>query len=309
MRWWIRTATALMLGLPLIHAQAAFAADSIPLPFDAGATARVIQGYNGGTHVGASRFGLDLVLSDRETSGAAVLAPLAGSVAWAFEPGDKTGCLEIVEPTRRFGVMLCHVLLDRPYGRGEKVSRGQLLGTVGAPGTVGNNGSAHVHMELHQGGRGSDPVPFGLPDGLPLDGQDLPATGATNEYASIALTSSNAATPPPVAVAPAPTPPRNGRPAPPVPSANHCGVGVVPAFTLGFATLKARLGDAMGEPLTCEFADPNGTGDVHQQTTRGLAFWRKGTNTPTFTNGSDHWGYTPAGWVEWKGTSVDPPTA
>ena len=58
--------------------------------------------------------------------------------------------------------MLCHVLLDRPYARGEKISRGQVLGKVSAPGTVGNNGSAHVHIELHQGGRSSDPVPFGL---------------------------------------------------------------------------------------------------------------------------------------------------
>jgi hypothetical protein len=60
--------------------------------------------------------------------------------------------------------------------------------------------------------------------------------------------------------------------------------------------------------LTCEFADPTGSGDVHQQTTRGLAFWRKGTNTPTFTDGSNHWGKTPQGWVEWTGISVDPPT-
>ncbi len=82
-----------------------------------------------------------------------------------------------------------------------------------------------------------------------------------------------------------------------------------PKFTFGFADLKTRLGDAMCEPLTCEFADPNGTGDVHQQTTRGLAFWPKGTNTPTFTNGSQHWGSTPRGWVEWTGSSVDPPTA
>jgi hypothetical protein len=303
MHWWTRTATALIVALPLVQARGAFAADSIPLPFDAGSSVRVIQGYNGGTHVDASRFGLDLVLANQETSGATVLAPLAGSVAWAFAPGDKTGCLEVVDAGRRFGVMLCHVLLDRPYARGEKLTRGQVLGTVGAPGTVGNNGSAHVHIELHKGGRSSDPVPFGLPDGMLLEGQDLPATGANNEYASTALTSSNSAASPVVAAAPAPA-----RPAQAVPLGNHCGVGVAPRFTFGFADLKARLGDAMGEPLTCEFADPNGTGDVHQQTTRGLAFWRKGTNTPTFTNGSEHWGRTPAGWVEWSGTSIDPPT-
>ena len=66
----------------------------------------------------------------------------------------------------------------------------------------------------------------------------------------------------------------------------HCPPGQSPHFVFGFAELRSRLGDWMGTALTCEFADPRGTGDVHQQTTKGLAFWRKSTNTPTFTNGS-----------------------
>ena len=49
---------------------------------------------------------------------------------------------------------------------------------------VGNNGLAHVHMELHAGGRSSDIVPFSASDGgLSLEGWDLPATGATNDHA------------------------------------------------------------------------------------------------------------------------------
>ena len=164
MQWWKRVAPALMLVLPMVQAQAAHAAmDTVTLPFETGAAVQVIQGYNGGTHQGDSRFGLDIVLADQPTSGAPVLSPLDGSVAWAFDPGDKTGCVEVVQPERTLGVMLCHVLLDRPYSRGERVSRGQVLGTVGAPGTVGNNGTAHVHIELHQGGRSSDPVPSARP--------------------------------------------------------------------------------------------------------------------------------------------------
>jgi predicted metalloprotease len=65
----------------------------------------------------------------------------------------------------------------------------------------------------------------------------------------------------------------------------------------------------MGQPVTCEFSDPNGSGDVHQQTSTGLAFWRKSTNTPTFTNGSQHWALTPQGLLTWLGTSIDPPGA
>jgi hypothetical protein len=78
-------------------------------------------------------------------------------------------------------------------------------------------------------------------------------------------------------------------------------------FRAGFAALSDQLGPTMGDPTTCEYPDPAGTGDVEQNTTTGLAFWRKSTNTPTFTNGFDHWARTPAGVTRWTGTSVDPP--
>jgi hypothetical protein len=92
-------------------------------------------------------------------------------------------------------------------------------------------------------------------------------------------------------------------------TAEGCQAGESPHFTFGFAMLKDQVGEAMGDPVTCEFSDPNGTGDVHQRTTTGLAFWRKSTNTPTFTDGFNHWGNTPQGWVTWTGASVDPPRA
>lgn len=90
-------------------------------------------------------------------------------------------------------------------------------------------------------------------------------------------------------------------------SADRCAAGQAPGFVFGFADLHTRLGEQMGQAVSCEFADPKGTGDVHQQTTRGLAFWRKSTNTPTFTNGDDHWAVTSGGFVHWTGSSIDPP--
>ena len=42
-----------------------------------------------------------------------------------------------------------HVVLNKAYGRGDSVTRGQTIGTVGVDGTVGNNGIAHIHYELH----------------------------------------------------------------------------------------------------------------------------------------------------------------
>jgi hypothetical protein len=85
-----------------------------------------------------------------------------------------------------------------------------------------------------------------------------------------------------------------------------CRPGEVPAFTFGFAALKIQLGPAMGDPVEC--AHPNDSnGDVLQNTTTGLSFWRKSTNTPTFTDGYRHWGLTPSGMVAWVGSDIDPP--
>lgn len=89
----------------------------------------------------------------------------------------------------------------------------------------------------------------------------------------------------------------------------HCPAGQSPRFVLGFEQLEAQLGATMGEPTTCEYPDPNGTGDTLQETTTGLAFWRKSTNIPTFTDGWDHWALTPRDLIHWTGESIDPPGA
>jgi hypothetical protein len=92
-------------------------------------------------------------------------------------------------------------------------------------------------------------------------------------------------------------------------AAPACPPGQPPQFDAGFAALQARLGTAMGTPTTCAYPDPTGSGDVEQNTSVGLAFWRKSTNTPTFTDGYHHWGLTAAGMVTWTGNSIDPPAA
>ncbi len=88
--------------------------------------------------------------------------------------------------------------------------------------------------------------------------------------------------------------------------AAYCAPGQGPRFQFGFAALKAELGDTMGQPTECEHAN-TANGDTLQQTTTGLAFYRKSTNTPTFTDGFRHWALTPAGLVSWEGSAVDPP--
>jgi hypothetical protein len=71
-------------------------------------------------------------------------------------------------------------------------------------------------------------------------------------------------------------------------AAPHCAPGQEPQFVLGFAFMKSQLGDVMGEPLECEHPNPD-NGDSLQQTATGLAFYRLATNTPTFTDGWNHW--------------------
>jgi len=88
---------------------------------------------------------------------------------------------------------------------------------------------------------------------------------------------------------------------------DHCGVGETAVFRAGFRALSDQLGATMGTPSTCEYPDPAGTGDVEQDTTTGLAFWRKSSNTPSFTDGLNHWALTQAGITRWTGSSVDPP--
>jgi hypothetical protein len=89
--------------------------------------------------------------------------------------------------------------------------------------------------------------------------------------------------------------------------ADHPHWPFAPQFLLGFAALKGKLGSAMGDAVECEYADPLGTGDTEQRSTGGLAFFRKSTNTPTFTDGFNHWALAPQGLLTWTGNPIDPP--
>lgn len=85
-----------------------------------------------------------------------------------------------------------------------------------------------------------------------------------------------------------------------------CGPGQKPFFQFGFADLAAHTD--IGQPTECEH--PNASnGDTLQHTTKGLAFYRASTNTPTFTDGWNHYGLTSIGPVTWVGNSIDPPAS
>jgi hypothetical protein len=81
-----------------------------------------------------------------------------------------------------------------------------------------------------------------------------------------------------------------------------------PIFVHGAATLKAALGEAMGDPQECERVT-DAAGDTEQRTSTGLVYYRASTNDVAFTNGFDHWALVASGVVHWTGDSVDPPAS
>jgi len=70
----------------------------------------------------------------------------------------------------------------------------------------------------------------------------------------------------------------------------------MPAFAFGFGELSAALGTEMGEPTECAHTEV-GSGDAYQQTTKGLAVYRRASNTPSFSTGLGRWELTPDGLV------------
>jgi hypothetical protein len=62
----------------------------------------------------------------------------------------------------------------------------------------------------------------------------------------------------------------------------------------------------MGTPLEC--AHTTAQGDAEQRTTRGLAYYRLGTNTVGFTDGWERYALgLDAGVLYWTGPQIEPP--
>ena len=285
---------------PSAPAQPVFAADSIAMPFTGGRAVRIAQGYSGGTHQGQSRFGLDIVLADGDTGGAEVVSPIDGTVTWAQGPNSGNGCIAIAMRSGSHSVMLCHVSLNRAYARGDAVARGQSLGTVGVAGTVGNNGVAHIHYELHTGNRANSPVPFAEPDGLLLEGVSLPASSTTAVVSKReAIVSSNRAG----SGAPAPTVAQRGQQTQPMASKNEpaqLAAASIPSTLRSVqpptvpASGAARLAVVNGTDSCLKVRkQPSSTGAV-------VGCLKEGTELslrPLSTGGDAKWRQTDQGWV------------
>jgi hypothetical protein len=78
-----------------------------------------------------------------------------------------------------------------------------------------------------------------------------------------------------------------------------------PAYGNGFAELKGKLGDEMGEPITFEYPgqEPD---SVVQQTTTGMAYWSP-DHTPSFSDGFHRATLRNGVIIRWDGDADDPP--
>src|SRR3954467_1141290 len=87
-------------------------------------------------------------------------------------------------------------------------------------------------------------------------------------------------------------------------AAAYGGEHEAPRFNTSLSYLKFQIADVMGEPVECAHIDQV-TGDTLQQTTTGLAYVRKWTGLPTFTDGWNRWTITANGLVSWQGPDLD----
>ena len=76
-------------------------------------------------------------------------------------------------------------------------------------------------------------------------------------------------------------------------------------FASSLAPLKVELGDFMGVPQECAHTDDK-TGDEIQRTSTGLAYYRKASGMPTFTDGKEHWALKDQ-LIKWTSGTPDPP--
>ncbi len=183
-RWSVGT-LGVALGLSLAMGTVDAASGVLAFPAPAGTQWSVVAGYNTATHIAGDPYAIDVVRDDAETSGTSVLAPTDGTLS------ISSNCLTIRDASR-VAILLCHVLPVPGLRAGQRVTQGQVIGSVAPPGQAGNNGLAHIHIAAHyaDGGRGfGSTIP--LVAAYAIEGVALPATSEPNGYYGMTFRSSN----------------------------------------------------------------------------------------------------------------------
>lgn len=182
-------------------APAQAATGNILPPFDLGQTWNICQGYDnpGVTHTGTSTYGLDLTGAgcDNSASGRNVRASLSGTVAY-YQGTYGNLCINVGDGR---SYTLTHI--DSTITSGT-VTAGQLVGTVAAPGSRGNNGVAHIHFQMWSTSNcySSSGIPFDAAHNAQICGApDLTASGSpgtgNGTWSGTSFTGQSCGEPPP----------------------------------------------------------------------------------------------------------------
>jgi hypothetical protein len=148
----------------------------------------VVQGYNNGTHTNRSgfaqyKYSLDWARVDGDTAGQPVSAPVSGTVRWT----DRGSGGMLIDAGNGYGVAVFHVTIDRGLGRGDRVERGQSIGTISGPGGEGYMSIAHIDITAWRlTNNGHEAVPFEGPNAIA--GMEFPDTGGTNQHMGARVT-------------------------------------------------------------------------------------------------------------------------
>ena len=191
------------------------AAPIIKMPFAAGQTWTITQGYNtnpaaGGSHYNCDpstlkdapsqtrscsrywqyKYALD-ISKDGGSAGQTVYSPVAGKIRWIDQ---AYGGMSIdIGNGRAFAFF--HVSLAAGLAADQQINQGQVLGTIAPPGQGGNGGFPHIHVTLWEttdGGNWSRvAVPF--TGDYKIDGYDFPAMSSStwNQHRTRTVTSTN----------------------------------------------------------------------------------------------------------------------
>jgi murein DD-endopeptidase MepM/ murein hydrolase activator NlpD len=160
----------------------------------------VIGGYNGGKdHFRSQQFGLDFATSKTsQVVGQPVYAPVSGKINW-MDPNwpakgkppwwqkARANCMSIrAEQGANVYLAICHVQFLKPYKRGDPVTQGMQIGTVGAEDEKSDG--AHIHIHLYTAATDTAGEPSRSPLSFEGDWSIAgcaynKATGGVNQYA------------------------------------------------------------------------------------------------------------------------------
>ena len=184
---------ASLTALVGLAAPANAADGNIRPPFNYGETWNICQGYGGSvSHTGSSHYGIDLTGAgcDNSAAGRQVIAPISGTLAYAYDAPYGNLCVNIAG-NRSYTLTHINSTITG------SVTAGQPVGTIAAAGQRNNNGMAHLHFQMWASPNcysTSNSIPFDSAHGTRICGAPNMVPGTTGGQGTWSGTSFTGAT-------------------------------------------------------------------------------------------------------------------